>query len=110
MGKHQTYLQYLASQEWWTIRRAAMRRARFRCERERPGDPRHEGPLEAHHKHYRTLGCESLDDIEVLCDFCHEAERLPRNRQKRQLEQYGQGRLFDRWQDAAIDNHLDDAA
>jgi len=92
------YLDYLDSPEWWTIRRAALRRAQFRCEQEQPGEARHEGPLEAHHVHYRNLGCERLDDVEVLCRPCHRAKRIPRNLQKRMLEDlFGQGRLFDRW-------------
>ena len=60
-----SYLSYLDSPEWWAIRRQAMRRARFRCERERPGETRHEGALELHHRHYRTLGFETLEDVEV---------------------------------------------
>jgi 5-methylcytosine-specific restriction endonuclease McrA len=102
-----SYLEYLDSPEWWTIRRAAMRRAQWTCQREKPGEPRHEGPLELHHKHYHTLGCESVDDVEVLCAACHRAERIPVNRRKRQLEAHGQERLFDRWQ---VDHEHDEAA
>lgn len=93
------YLEYLESPEWWTIRRAAMRRANWRCEQEKPGDQRHEGPLEVHHLHYRTLGCESLDDVQVLCRTCHRGKKLPRNLQKQALETEGQKRLFERWTD-----------
>lgn len=99
------YLQYLDSQEWWTIRRAAMRRAQFRCEQEKPGDPRHEGPLDVHHRHYHTLGCERLEDVEVLCRSCHRSQRLPVNLQKRNLEDiHGQQRLFERWDAAFADD------
>lgn len=94
---HRSYLEYLESPEWWTTKRAAMRRAQWRCEYEKPGDPRHEGPLEVHHRHYQTLGCEGLDDLEVLCPACHGAKRIPRNLRKRVLESYGQERLFPRW-------------
>ena len=94
-----TYLAYLDSQEWWTIRKQAMRRANFRCERESPSGPRHEGPLEVHHRHYDNLGHEALDDVEVLCHGCHRNEHIPRNRKKRALERDGQARLFDRWWD-----------
>lgn len=102
-----SYLEYLDSPEWWTVRRSAMRRAHWKCEREKPGDVRHEGPLELHHKHYRTLGREALDDVEVLCSSCHRAERIPVNRRKRQLEAHGQQRLFDRWWN---DHEHDEAA
>jgi len=102
MTEHQrNYLSYLESPEWWTIRKAAMRRARFQCQRQKPGEPRHDGPLDVHHLHYETLGHEGLDDVIVLCRSCHRAEHIPRNKQKRLLEAYGQQRLpgFDRWSD-----------
>ena len=95
--RHKDYLDYLDSPEWWSIRRNAMRRAQWRCEQEKPGESRHEGPLEVHHRHYKTLGNEALDDVEVLCPACHRAKRIPCNRRKRALESYGQERLFDRW-------------
>ena len=104
---HRTYLQYLDSPEWRTIRRAAMRRAQFRCERENPGGLRHEGALEVHHRHYLTFGHERLEDVEVLCPDCHRSEHVPRNLKKRELERYGQARLFDRWWD---DHENQDAA
>ena len=28
--------------------------------------------LQLHHRHYLTLGCESIDDVIVLCKKCHE--------------------------------------
>jgi len=99
------YLEYIDSHEWWSIRRAAMRRANFRCEQEKPGEPRHEGALEVHHRHYRTLGCERLEDVEVLCPSCHRAKRIPRNLQKRLLEEFhGQERLFERWIEPTADD------
>lgn len=93
----QSYLEYLDSPEWWQIRRTAMRRANWRCEREKPGDSRHEGTLDVHHRTYENLGHERLDDVEVLCRACHQAEHIPRNMKKRELERYGQERLFQRW-------------
>ena len=86
-----------------------MRRANFRCERQKPGEPRHEGPLEVHHRHYDTLGNERLDDVEVLCSSCHRNEHTPRNKKKRVLEAYGQSRLFDRWDDDDITHPLEAA-
>jgi 5-methylcytosine-specific restriction endonuclease McrA len=105
MATH-SYLEYLDSPEWWAIRRTAMRRANWTCEREKPGDPRHEGPLDVHHRHYDTLGNENPDDVEVLCQVCHRSEHVPRNKKKRALERHGQQRLFDRW----WDNHEHDEA
>lgn len=34
--------------------------------------------LELHHKHYRTLGNERDEDIEVLCNACHKQADLER--------------------------------
>lgn len=99
------YLQYLESPEWFALRRAAMRRAQFRCQREKPGEPRHEGSLDVHHKHYDSLGRETLDDVEVLCQLCHRTEHIPRNQRKRILEAHGQTRLFDRWDDDERTTH-----
>jgi hypothetical protein len=97
------YLDYLDSPEWWQQRRAALLRAGYRCEREYPNGPRHEGPLEVHHRKYHRLGDEAIDDLEVLCAVCHEAEGKPCNRMKLRLELCGQQRLFDRWEDPVLD-------
>jgi hypothetical protein len=32
----------------------------------------HSGPLEAHHRHYDTLGFEELHDLQALCHDCHQ--------------------------------------
>ena len=102
--KLRNYVDYLCSPEWFSVRRAAMRRAQFRCEQERPGEPRHDGPLEVHHLHYESLGCERLEDVEVLCRSCHRAKRNPRYIKKALQEHCdGQQRLFDRWPTAADD-------
>lgn len=99
------YRQFLDSPEWWQERKRALARANYRCEREAPGGPRHEGPLEVHHRTYDRLGVERENDLEVLCHGCHAAERLARNRRLRELERYGQARLFDRFAE-----ELDDQA
>lgn len=102
------YLEYLETPEWHAVRKQALARARYRCERCQGC-----GPLHVHHITYIRIGREYLDDLEVLCENCHRAERLPRNIKKRVLEQYGQYRLFDRWQDddpCVMPDELDDAA
>jgi len=96
------YLDYLESPEWWRTRKAALARADYHCER--CGSLT---SLEVHHRTYHRLGDENDDDLEVLCSCCHRAEHLPRNRRLRTLEQYGQQRLFDRWE---IPHHLPLAA
>ena len=86
------YAEYLDSPEWWTTRKQAVQRAEYRCER--CGSY---GPLEVHHRTYRSLGCEPESDLEALCAACHRNEHLPRNRRKLELERFGQMRLFERW-------------
>jgi hypothetical protein len=92
------YQDYLDSPEWWQQRRFALARARYHCER--CGCHRN---LEVHHHSYDRLGFESSADLEVLCDPCHHAEHLPRNRSLRIRERLGQQRLFDRWTEAVAD-------
>lgn len=108
--RQEEYWSHLKSIEWEKLRRQALHRAQFRCERERPGGPRHDGPLELHHLHYDTVGYETLDDVELVCQSCHRDAHAPRNRRKRMLENYGQQRLFDRWTEPAVQHDLDDAA
>src|SRR5262249_45238559 len=35
-----------------------------------------EGDLQLHHLHYDTLGHETLDDVQLLCDRCHRIETV----------------------------------
>ena len=72
MTRHSNeYQSVIASREW--------RQKRQRLIQERQGCERcflitHK--LEIHHKHYRALGSEADDDLEVLCQSCHkEADR-----------------------------------
>ena len=34
-------------------------------------------PLEVHHGHYRSVGREMLEDVDLLCRDCHEARHQP---------------------------------
>ena len=61
------YHQYLLSDEWAIRRAFAINRAGGYCERcgLKPLW------LEVHHRHYRTIGAERPEDMEVLCPLCH---------------------------------------
>jgi len=60
------YKLYLKSEKWRQFRQEQIRLANYRCERcER------QGSLQVHHRHYRTLGNERAEDVEVLCYSCH---------------------------------------
>ncbi len=42
--------------------------------------------LELHHKHYDTLGDESDEDVEILCEFCHKkADRQRASHMRKRL-------------------------
>jgi 5-methylcytosine-specific restriction endonuclease McrA len=62
-----TYEEYLASDHWQTLRRAAIDyygEACVLCAATGDG-------VEVHHRHYKTQGRESLRDLTVLCRPCH---------------------------------------
>ncbi len=64
--KWSTYKEYLRT-EWWQWRRKkALNKARWTCVRCKKRED-----LQVHHKHYRTLGREGKNDLEVLCKGCH---------------------------------------
>lgn len=76
------YVAYLDSPAWRATRAAAIRRAGRRC-----STCGATGPLEVHHRHYRTLGAEAWADLVVLCPACHQAadqrRRTTTNRRSR---------------------------
>jgi len=82
--RHRThfYDAYIHSPAWDRRRRAAIRAAGNRCE----NCGRGERVLQVHHKHYKTLGHERPQDLEVLCLDCHpiaDAARKWNNRARR---------------------------
>ncbi len=64
--KVKSYDAYLASKHWKHTRQRALRHYR-ECEicGETTG-------LHVHHKHYKSLGKEVMEDLQVLCVGCHE--------------------------------------
>lgn len=57
---------------WQNVRHRKFVSVDWKCER--CGD---NGPLDAHHLHYDTLGFEELRDLQALCRVCHErADRV----------------------------------
>ena len=62
------YTAYIASPEWGAFRAAYIaRHGALVCTA--CGSPRR---VQLHHRHYRTLGHESPDDVTPLCKSCHE--------------------------------------
>jgi 5-methylcytosine-specific restriction endonuclease McrA len=72
--KHATELQslpypeYLKTDHWQSLRKRTMGRAGYSCELCAASGVK----LHVHHKHYATRGMESLEDLIVLCEPCHQ--------------------------------------
>lgn len=70
-----TYDAYLKSPEWIELRRQVLDRAGGRCER--CGQER---ATQVHHLTYRRVGAEWPQDLQAICNGCHEHHHphLPR--------------------------------
>ena len=65
------YIDFMQSDEWNEIRKAALRRANYECEQCGARNTK----LDVHHLTYdRFGGNEEPDDLEVLCRDCHDKE------------------------------------
>lgn len=60
------YRVYIVSAAWKAFRLRKLASVNYICER-----CKHRKAREVHHKHYRTLGHEELEDTEALCRPCH---------------------------------------
>lgn len=60
------YADYLRTEEWQAVRRAAIRRARGACQ-----ICNQQRRLDVHHRTYERLGCELPSDVIALCHSCH---------------------------------------
>ena len=65
---HEAYLAYLRGPIWAEKRYWKFRLAKFRCERCSNKNRK----LEVHHKTYRNLFNEPMEDLELLCCDCHQ--------------------------------------
>jgi hypothetical protein len=65
--RKQMYHSYLESPEWRSIRGQALQRAEGRCQVCNAANG-----LQAHHRTYRRLGGERIEDVTILCRRCHE--------------------------------------
>jgi hypothetical protein len=72
------YKTYLQSSEWRRQRDRALTRAAFRCER-----CSSKRRLHVHHLSYERLGHEWDQDLEVLCETCHQGEHFTEPEQTR---------------------------
>lgn len=70
------YQQRIASADWKELKRVVISERGARCERCACEDR----TLALHHKHYRSLGRELPDDLELLCSDCHKVADEERDR------------------------------
>jgi hypothetical protein len=77
------YKDYIKSNAWKAKRAQKLNEVGHKCKYHDSGEQRYlpdgtlqkiscSGPLQVHHKHYRTLGNEAMSDLEVLCKYHHE--------------------------------------
>ena len=62
------YREYLLSKEWDFNSGRFIDRANGECQ-----ECGANNNLHVHHKHYKTLGQERYEDVEVLCEKCHKS-------------------------------------
>lgn len=62
------YQERIASADWKSLKRELIDQRGHRCEH----CARDDVSLALHHKHYRSLGQELPDDVELLCPACHD--------------------------------------
>jgi 5-methylcytosine-specific restriction endonuclease McrA len=82
------YDQHISSPQWKNLKRKVIEQRGNRCER----CGRESASLELHHVHYRSLGSEQPEDVELLCRECHTAAdeaRAAKSRPKRDDPQEG---------------------
>lgn len=80
------YEDYLKSEKWAVKRIFALHRAGNACER-----CGYIFGLQVHHKHYRNLGHEPPEDLEVLCLDCHKIADVER---KAESARHAQARYY----------------
>jgi ssDNA-binding Zn-finger/Zn-ribbon topoisomerase 1 len=61
------YSAYIQSNDWRKKRKYVLGKLGHECQRCGAKDK----SLQVHHKHYKTLYHEKLDDVQVLCEECH---------------------------------------
>jgi hypothetical protein len=72
------YVAAVCSPHWQTLKAKMLAARAGSCRR-----CGHAPHLELHHRHYRTLGRERREDVELVCEKCHEGADVERERDTR---------------------------
>lgn len=91
------YTVYMASAAWKAKRLLVLERDGWQC---MTCDCIHEGrftkaDLEVHHRHYRNLGNESLEDLVSICPECHDAITSVHRRRRYEVKELPQNSFVD---------------
>lgn len=73
------YRAYLKSTAWKQKRAMKIASVGGRCER-CPGSKK----LHCHHRTYKRLGCETMEDLQILCETCHDRVEALKRRGRRE--------------------------
>ena len=84
------YSSYIRSNDWRKKRKYAIHVAEHQCEK----CGKINVPLQVHHKHYKTLYNERLEDVEVLCKPCHQSAHI---KIKKEKEERAYDNAFSTW-------------
>jgi 5-methylcytosine-specific restriction endonuclease McrA len=61
------YKEYLKTAHWQHFKGEALKFAQYKCQL----CPEKDLPLNVHHRDYSNIGCETFNDVIVLCEKCH---------------------------------------
>ena len=73
--KFMDYKRYIRSSAWKATRKRAIEHYGEKC-----GECGRTEHIEVHHKNYDRLGCEQINDLEILCSDCHSVRHEDRFR------------------------------
>lgn len=90
MNKKKQYKVYLKSKEWKVKRQAAILYYHGRCRKCRSTKN-----IEVHHKTYRNIFHESLEDLQLLCNKCHRAYHRKQIKKNGKVSKYMRNPYYD---------------
>jgi hypothetical protein len=74
MAERSFYKKYMSSYQWKEKRLEKIKLVKWKCERCGKSYQYRSRHLQCHHKTYKRLGCELMEDLEILCCVCHGLE------------------------------------
>lgn len=69
ISSREDYKMHLESQYWQTLREVALSKSKYQC-----SSCGATYGLQAHHLTYKNIGNEHINDVQILCNRCHERE------------------------------------